>query len=224
MVAFFPDARPTDKSDRRIGWLAVNLAKCATTQNAATHFAAQEDWDLLAVYYDAIDHAGHSFMEYHPPAMAHVSAEDAAIYGNVVNSIIASTTFCSAGYLTWSDPIPPSSFCRTTVFIIIIFDRRCANIREPLKRLGESNFVASTSGDLRSDRTWHQARRIVLWDESPRYCTDYPCAAKVFRFRMIWMVGFSPEFLPNRWSWSVLLPTNHPTKTMVSPKCLGGGN
>ena len=87
MVAFFPDARPTDKSDRRIGWLAVNLAQCATTQNAATHFAAQEDWDLLAVYYDAIDHTGHSFMEYFPPAMAHVSAEDAAIYGEVVNSM-----------------------------------------------------------------------------------------------------------------------------------------
>ena len=28
-----------------------------------------------------------SYMEYHPPAMAHVSAEDAAIYGNVINSM-----------------------------------------------------------------------------------------------------------------------------------------
>ena len=26
----------------------------------------------------------------------------------------------------------------------------------------------------------------------------------VFRFQMIWMVGFSPEFLPNRWSWNVI--------------------
>ena len=87
LVAFFPDAKPTDKSDPRILWLAVMLAQCATTQNAATHFAAQADWDLLAVYYDAIDHAGHSYMEYHPPAMAHVSEEDAAIYGNVINSM-----------------------------------------------------------------------------------------------------------------------------------------
>lgn len=87
LVAFFPDAKPTDKSDPRILWLAVMLAQCATTQNAATHFAAQEDWDLLAVYYDAIDHAGHSYMEYHPPAMGHVSEEDAAIYGNVINSM-----------------------------------------------------------------------------------------------------------------------------------------
>ena len=87
LLAFFPDAKPTDPSDPRILWLAVNLAKCATTQNAATHFAAQEDWDLLAVYYDSIDHAGHSFMEYHPPAMAHVSEEDAAIFGSVITSM-----------------------------------------------------------------------------------------------------------------------------------------
>ena len=53
----------------------------------ATHFAAEEDWDLLAIYYDAIDHAGHVFMEYHPPAMAHVSEEDAAAFGSVIAGI-----------------------------------------------------------------------------------------------------------------------------------------
>ena len=84
MVPFFPDARPTDDKDPRIGMLASLLANCATTQNAATHFAAGEDWDLLAVYFDAIDQACHVFMEYHPPAMAHVSAEDARIYGQIV--------------------------------------------------------------------------------------------------------------------------------------------
>jgi predicted AlkP superfamily phosphohydrolase/phosphomutase/tetratricopeptide (TPR) repeat protein len=84
LLAFFPCAKPADKSDPRIGMLAGILAQCATTQNAATHFAAQEDWDLLAIYYDAIDHAGHGFMEYHPPAMAHVNAEDAALFGDVI--------------------------------------------------------------------------------------------------------------------------------------------
>ena len=64
LLAFFPDTRPADKSDPRIGMLASILAQCATTQNAATHFAAEEDWDLLAIYYDAIDHTGHGFMEY----------------------------------------------------------------------------------------------------------------------------------------------------------------
>jgi predicted AlkP superfamily phosphohydrolase/phosphomutase/tetratricopeptide (TPR) repeat protein len=87
LLAFFPDTKPADKSDPRIGMLAGILAQCATTQNAAIYFAAEEDWDLLAIYYDAIDHIGHGFMEYHPPAMAHVSAEDAAIFGNVITGM-----------------------------------------------------------------------------------------------------------------------------------------
>ena len=87
LIAFFPEAVPADNSDPRIGMLAGILAQCATTQNAATYFAAQDDWDLLAVYYDAIDHAGHGFMEYYPPAMPHVSAEDAALFGSVIDSM-----------------------------------------------------------------------------------------------------------------------------------------
>ena len=87
LVPFFPDAKPTDKTDPRVGMVASLLANCATIQNAATHFAVEQDWDLLAIYLDAIDHAGHVFMEYRPPAMPHVSAEDAAIYGQVVTAI-----------------------------------------------------------------------------------------------------------------------------------------
>ena len=87
LLAFFqPPHLPTPK-DPRFGTLATYLAQCATTHNAATWLAARDDWDLLAVYYDAIDHVGHGFIEYHPPAMAHVSAEDAAVYGEVVNNM-----------------------------------------------------------------------------------------------------------------------------------------
>ena len=78
---------PADREDLRLGMLANLLAKCASLQNAATYLAAQDDWDLLAVYYDTIDHACHGFMEYHPPAMAHVSAEDAALFGPVVTGV-----------------------------------------------------------------------------------------------------------------------------------------
>ena len=87
LLAFFPDAKPEDLSDPRMGMLATILAQCATVQNAATFFAEEEDWDLLAVYSDAIDHAGHCFMEYHPPAMAHVSEKDAALFGGVMTGV-----------------------------------------------------------------------------------------------------------------------------------------
>jgi predicted AlkP superfamily phosphohydrolase/phosphomutase/tetratricopeptide (TPR) repeat protein len=87
MLPFFPNQRPTDMTDLRVHMLAKILAECATTHNVATHLVAQDDWDFLAVYYDAIDHVCHGFIEYYPPAMAHVSAEDAAIYGGVVTGM-----------------------------------------------------------------------------------------------------------------------------------------
>jgi predicted AlkP superfamily phosphohydrolase/phosphomutase/tetratricopeptide (TPR) repeat protein len=87
MLPFFPKEKRPEKTDPRVGWLAQTLAQCASTQNAATYFAAQEEWDLLAVYYDAIDQVGHTFMEYHPPAMKHVGEEDAVFFGEVVTGM-----------------------------------------------------------------------------------------------------------------------------------------
>ncbi len=87
IAAFFDREHLPDLKDQRLGLLLRTLAQTATTHNAATWLAARDDWDLLAVYYDAIDHTGHGFMEYHPPAMAHVGAEDAAVFGEVVNGM-----------------------------------------------------------------------------------------------------------------------------------------
>ena len=67
LATFFDRAHRPDVKDPRFGMLVQFLAQCATTHNAATWLAARDDWDLLAVYYDAIDHTGHGFIEYHPP-------------------------------------------------------------------------------------------------------------------------------------------------------------
>jgi tetratricopeptide (TPR) repeat protein len=76
-----------DTKDRRVAAVAKVLAEATTIHNAATYLAEHEPSDLLAVYYDAIDHMGHGFMEYHPPRMDHVSEADAAIYGHVMTGI-----------------------------------------------------------------------------------------------------------------------------------------
>ncbi len=86
-LPFFPERLPEDDADTRPRMLARLLAEAATMQNAATFLAESDDWDFLAVYLDTIDHACHGFIEYHPPAMAHVSAEDAATYGYVVRRV-----------------------------------------------------------------------------------------------------------------------------------------
>jgi tetratricopeptide (TPR) repeat protein len=76
-----------DREDPRLSMLVRTLAQCCSTHNAATWLAARDDWDLLAIYHDAIDHIGHMFIEYHAPAMTHVNAEDAACWGEVVNGM-----------------------------------------------------------------------------------------------------------------------------------------
>jgi tetratricopeptide (TPR) repeat protein len=46
----------------------------------------KEPWDLMAVYYDAIDHFSHGFMKYHPPRQEHVSERDFDLYRGVVEA------------------------------------------------------------------------------------------------------------------------------------------
>lgn len=82
---FIPRAAEIDqKTDDRLVKLASVIARASSAHAAACHLAANTTWDLLAVYYAAIDEFGHFFMPYHPPRLAGVSEHDAAIYGEVM--------------------------------------------------------------------------------------------------------------------------------------------
>ena len=63
------------------------LAQTATIHATATHLMANSDWEFMAVYYEGIDRFGHEFMEFHPPQMEHVSAEDFAYYQHCMTGI-----------------------------------------------------------------------------------------------------------------------------------------
>jgi hypothetical protein len=47
---------------------------------------ANEPWDFMGVYYDAIDHFSHGFMRYYPPRRAHISEQDYQRYHGVVEA------------------------------------------------------------------------------------------------------------------------------------------
>ena len=81
---FFPNGGPKNPKDPRFNGVVKILSECASIHNAATYLAEEESWELLAVYYDGIDHLSHAGMEFHPPKMEHVSEEDAQIFGYVV--------------------------------------------------------------------------------------------------------------------------------------------
>ena len=85
---FVPRAAEVDqKNDERLIKIASLLARTATVQAAGTHLLHKnKDWDLTALYFIGIDEFGHNFMPYHPPRLEGISAQDAAIYGEVMEN------------------------------------------------------------------------------------------------------------------------------------------
>lgn len=85
ILPFVPEAARVDQtSDKRLGALTKIIAEASSIHAAATYIAENEEWDFLAVYYDAIDHFCHGFMKFHPPKMAHIPAELFELYREVV--------------------------------------------------------------------------------------------------------------------------------------------
>lgn len=76
-------AVPNERSDA----LTRFLARATSIHGAATYIAEHEPWNLLGVYFETIDRLSHWFMEYRPPRLDWVSAEEVALYGGVVDQI-----------------------------------------------------------------------------------------------------------------------------------------
>ena len=87
LLPFVPNAAKIDQeNDHRLGSIAKIIAETATIHSAATYVMENSKWDLMAVYYDGIDHFGHGFMNYHPPKMDKIKQEDFDMYKGVVEA------------------------------------------------------------------------------------------------------------------------------------------
>jgi len=87
LLPFVPDAVKIDQEkDHRLNSIAKIIAETATIHSAATYVIENSEWDLMAVYYDGIDHFGHGFMNYHPPKMDKIKQEDFDLYKGVVEA------------------------------------------------------------------------------------------------------------------------------------------
>jgi len=85
LLPFVPRAASIDQDkDGRLGNLARDLAECVSTQAMTTWLMERSEWDFLAVYFPAIDHLGHKFMQYHPPRMPGVPESDFELYRGVM--------------------------------------------------------------------------------------------------------------------------------------------
>jgi predicted AlkP superfamily phosphohydrolase/phosphomutase len=84
---FIPEFGKVDESKMKpINNITKILADCATVHAAGTYIIENEDWDFAGIYYDAIDHFNHGFMQYHPPMREGMSAEAFNMFKNVVTS------------------------------------------------------------------------------------------------------------------------------------------
>ncbi len=85
ILPFIPRLAEIDlKKDDRPMQLAARLGRVASVQNVATALIQSEPWDLMCVYYDAIDQFGHEFMSYNPPRLEDVSERDFELYSEVM--------------------------------------------------------------------------------------------------------------------------------------------
>ncbi|MCA9300323.1 MAG: alkaline phosphatase family protein, partial [Phycisphaerales bacterium] len=83
---FLPNLRDMDLEDERVVMLAKTLAETVSIQGAATSLMQLEPWDLMAVYFDGIDHFCHGFMKYHPPRRPWIAEQDFEHYKGVVEA------------------------------------------------------------------------------------------------------------------------------------------
>ncbi len=85
LVPFVPRLAEIDlnKDDRPLK-LARRLSRAASVQAAATALIHTQPWDLMCVYFDAIDQFAHEFMPYRPPRMPDVSERDFELYSGVM--------------------------------------------------------------------------------------------------------------------------------------------
>ncbi len=87
ILPFIPRAAEIDQNeDRKLNAVAKIVARTASVHAAATWAMRHTEWDLTAVYYDALDHLGHGFMKYHPPQQPHVPEEEYELYKDVVTA------------------------------------------------------------------------------------------------------------------------------------------
>jgi predicted AlkP superfamily phosphohydrolase/phosphomutase/Tfp pilus assembly protein PilF len=87
LTPFVPSLEMIDqKKDRRFSMLCKTITECVSIHSAATWLLDNQEWDFVAVYYDAIDHFCHGFMQYHPPRQPWVSEEDFEKYSKVIET------------------------------------------------------------------------------------------------------------------------------------------
>lgn len=85
VMPFVPRAVELDKKeDKRLTVITKFLAHSASIHGACTELMENTEWDITAVYHDALDHFCHAFMKFNPPKMEGMDEEAFDLFKDVV--------------------------------------------------------------------------------------------------------------------------------------------
>ena len=86
IMPFVPQAVELNKKeDKRLPIIGRFLAHSTSLHAVTTELMETEEWDITAVYHDALDHFSHGFMKFHAPKMEGLDQEQFDFYKDVVN-------------------------------------------------------------------------------------------------------------------------------------------
>ena len=86
IAPFFPSGQVDSDHEDVVRSVIRIISHASSIHNAATWAMEKQEWDLTAVYYDALDHFKHLAMKYHPPQQKHISDQDFNKYHFIVES------------------------------------------------------------------------------------------------------------------------------------------
>ncbi|MCR9172731.1 MAG: alkaline phosphatase family protein [bacterium] len=87
VTPFVPRAVELNKKESeetKLKIIAKFLAHSSSVHAVTTELLDTTEWDITAVYHDAMDHFCHAFMKFHPPKMEGMSEEAFELYSGVV--------------------------------------------------------------------------------------------------------------------------------------------
>ena len=149
LTAMIPQLAQMNPADKRLSFLVKLLAQAASIQNIATSLLSEgPDADCTMVFQEAIDVAGHHFMQYFPPKMAHVPPADFDQYQHVMYGIYQIMDLMLVRLLELAGP-------ETTVILLSDHGFHSDHLRPPVPPSIDDVHAAM-------DASWHRPLGVLM--------------------------------------------------------------
>lgn len=149
LTAMVPKLAQMNPADKRLSFLVKLLAQAASIQNIATSLLADGPAaDCTMIFQEGIDVAGHHFMQYFPPKMAHVPPADFDQFQHVMFGVYQIMDLMLVRLLELAGP-------ETTVILLSDHGFHSDHLRPPVPPSIDDVHAAM-------DASWHRALGVLM--------------------------------------------------------------